>query len=163
MVQQTIKDINQSLCDDNLVHVDKFGASNIFWSFPQKVYDDQVLENKRQKATLGQLQEELSKLSNDINEAKINRKAPSRQEKMKLYNSLREQENQLDKELAKYQFLNSSEITDLQKKIELNKESANRWTDNIWSIQSFLVKKKGLARKEVRYLIFFILIYYLNL
>lgn len=30
VVQQTIKDVNQSLVDDNLVTLDKIGASNFF-------------------------------------------------------------------------------------------------------------------------------------
>lgn len=29
-----IKDVNQSLVDDNLVEGDKIGAANFFWSFP---------------------------------------------------------------------------------------------------------------------------------
>ncbi len=43
VVQQTIKDINQSLCDDNLVMSDKIGSSNFFWSFPSKVLIEQYV------------------------------------------------------------------------------------------------------------------------
>lgn len=35
VVQQTVKDVNQSLIDDSLVCCDKIGAANIFWSFPR--------------------------------------------------------------------------------------------------------------------------------
>lgn len=40
VVQQTIKDINQSLVDDSLVLTDKIGAANFFWSFPSKAWED---------------------------------------------------------------------------------------------------------------------------
>ncbi|KAL3822950.1 hypothetical protein ACHAXA_011665 [Cyclostephanos tholiformis] len=34
--QNTIAEINQSLCDDGLVDKDKIGGSNYYWSFPAK-------------------------------------------------------------------------------------------------------------------------------
>ena len=38
VVLQTIKDINQSLVDDNLVETDKLGAGAFFWALPSKGY-----------------------------------------------------------------------------------------------------------------------------
>ncbi len=40
VVQQTIKDVNQSLVDDSFVNSDKIGASNFFWSFPSSFSED---------------------------------------------------------------------------------------------------------------------------
>ncbi|RYG46722.1 hypothetical protein EON67_09230, partial [archaeon] len=37
-VSQTIKDIVQSLVDDNLIEVDKIGSGNFYWAFPSKAY-----------------------------------------------------------------------------------------------------------------------------
>jgi hypothetical protein len=34
VVFQAVKDVVQSLVDDSLVHMDKIGTSNWFWSFP---------------------------------------------------------------------------------------------------------------------------------
>lgn len=34
IVQMTVKDVLQSLVDDNLVAKEKIGTSNYFWSFP---------------------------------------------------------------------------------------------------------------------------------
>ena len=34
VVFQAVKDVVQSLVDDSLVHMDKVGTSNWFWSFP---------------------------------------------------------------------------------------------------------------------------------
>jgi hypothetical protein len=36
LVFQTIKDVNQSLVDDNLVETDKIGAGAFFWALPSK-------------------------------------------------------------------------------------------------------------------------------
>eukprot|EP00889_Picochlorum_renovo_P006095 jgi/Picre1/33125/NNA_008451.t1 len=37
VVAQSVKDVLQSLVDDDLVHQDKIGISNFFWSFPSEV------------------------------------------------------------------------------------------------------------------------------
>lgn len=36
IVLQTVKDVNQSLIDDNLVETDKIGAGAFFWALPSK-------------------------------------------------------------------------------------------------------------------------------
>lgn len=36
IVLQSIKEVNQSLADDNLVETDKIGAGAFFWSLPSK-------------------------------------------------------------------------------------------------------------------------------
>ena len=36
VVLQTIKDVNQSLIDDNLVETDKIGIGAFFWALPSK-------------------------------------------------------------------------------------------------------------------------------
>lgn len=35
---QTVKEVVQSLVDDNMVELEKVGTQNIFWSFPSKTY-----------------------------------------------------------------------------------------------------------------------------
>mmetsp|Transcript_6903 Transcript_6903/g.6057 ORF Transcript_6903/g.6057 Transcript_6903/m.6057 type:complete len:84 (+) Transcript_6903:52-303(+) len=36
VVMQSIKDVNKSLADDNLIETDKIGAGCFFWSLPSK-------------------------------------------------------------------------------------------------------------------------------
>ena len=38
VVFQTIKDVNQSLVDDNLVQFDRIGAGAFFWALPSQGY-----------------------------------------------------------------------------------------------------------------------------
>jgi hypothetical protein len=45
-VQQTVKDMNQTLVDDFLVFSDKIGSANFFWSFPSKAYQDQLVRKE---------------------------------------------------------------------------------------------------------------------
>ena len=39
-------------------------------------------------------------------------------------------------------------IADLEKELELVKNAANRWTDNIFACKDYLVKKRGMDKKE---------------
>ncbi|KAI2497047.1 hypothetical protein MHU86_17473 [Fragilaria crotonensis] len=39
-------------------------------------------------------------------------------------------------------------LADLQKELELVKNAANRWTDNVFNCKTYLVKKRGMDKKE---------------
>lgn len=38
LVVQTVKDVLQTLVDDDLVELEKIGATNFYWAFPSKAY-----------------------------------------------------------------------------------------------------------------------------
>ena len=45
LVPQTVKEVNQSLVDDNLVETDKIGSGAFFWSLPSQVQN--VVSNQQ--------------------------------------------------------------------------------------------------------------------
>lgn len=49
---QTIKDVNQSLVDDNLVETDKIGAGAFFWALPSKGFQSRqnLIDNLKKHA-----------------------------------------------------------------------------------------------------------------
>ncbi len=47
IIFQSIKDVLESLVNDNLVECDKIGSSNFYWSLPSKIY--QVKKNALEK------------------------------------------------------------------------------------------------------------------
>ena len=47
IIYQAIKDVLDSLVNDNLVECDKIGSSNFYWSLPSKIY--QVKKNTIEK------------------------------------------------------------------------------------------------------------------
>ena len=53
VVFQTIKDVNQSLVDDNLVQFDKIGSGAFFWSLPSMAYQNRMnlLSNQQTHVT----------------------------------------------------------------------------------------------------------------
>lgn len=70
VVAQSVKDVLQSLVDDDLVHQDKIGISNFFWSFPSEVAvrlekEESTLDAKHKglckehETLLGKIEEEM--------------------------------------------------------------------------------------------------------
>lgn len=149
MVQQTIKEINQSLVDDFLVATDKIGAANFFWSFPSKAYQDQINIRDSFAATKSHLEQSIHNYSEQIQESKRLRIDPDRDKKLARLDELKTQDAQLNAQLDQLKFNDPDEIKKILQQAEANKEAANRWIDNIFAIRKFLTKKKGLATKEV--------------
>ena len=42
-----------------------------------------------------------------------------------------------------------AELKRIQEVAKVCKAASDRWTDNIWAVKTYLVKKKGMAGKEV--------------
>jgi len=78
VVTQAIKDVVQSLCDDNIIDQDKIGSGSFFWSFDSKnrlKFENKIKRLTEEKATL---LEDQGKLEKKLEESKSTRKAEVR-------------------------------------------------------------------------------------
>lgn len=151
VVQQTVKDMNQSLVDDFLVFSDKIGSANFFWSFPSKAFQDLSVRKANTQASINQAHQNIAQTTVSISEGKANRCANDRANLMAELGALKAQNDRLDSQLEQLKVNDPEEIKRVEKLALVNKSAADRWTDNIWQIKSFMTKKKGMAGKEVRY------------
>ena len=71
-----------------------------------------------------------------------------RAKKLARLSELGQQKNELEKELEKLKENDPAALADLEKELQLVIQSANRWTDNIFECKSYLVKKRGMEKKE---------------
>jgi len=150
VVQQTIKDINQSLCDDSLVCSDKIGAANFFWSFPSKVMNDKTQEKAKLEAQSSMLNRSISEYNTLKQQLQVARvPSSSRAEKLARLDRLQQEDKTLDAKLDSLKMNDPEQIKDIQKQAVANFHSANRWTDNVWAIKKYLTKKRGMSGKEV--------------
>uniref|UniRef100_A0A7S2XYC3 Meiotic nuclear division protein 1 homolog n=1 Tax=Fibrocapsa japonica TaxID=94617 RepID=A0A7S2XYC3_9STRA len=151
VVLQTIKDVNQSLIDDHLVDADKIGSANFFWSFPSKVYvvkktkieslQKQIEDSKRQ---LNAAQDKVADLENAGRQD-----SNTRREGLAKLDQERKRGSELDERLQCLKENDPEELLRLKNLQEEIKEHVNRWTDNIWAVKSWCVKKKGMPSKDV--------------
>ncbi|CAD6448153.1 c1eb50ef-cf5b-4bc3-ae04-922b7225a921 [Sclerotinia trifoliorum] len=147
-----VKEYIQALTDENLIRVEKIGSGNWYWSFTSDA-------KKSKENMINKLKEEENKLLASMKDAEqqIEKEMMKRQEDdemlldggsdrhtlMDVYETLVKENDTLDKELALYSDNDPTEV--LRKVEETNKlrESTLRWTDNLESLESFLVSLTG--------------------
>ncbi|ETK85306.1 hypothetical protein, variant [Phytophthora nicotianae] len=150
VVLQTVKDVNQALVDDALVDCDKIGSGNYFWSFPSKLSQSR----KRKLSELEQhrhtAQEKLAKVQQNIEEQKSLRSDSD--ERVQKLRRLEEQKAKVNALRTKVQHLAENDpaiLEELERKVRMAKEGSDRWTDNVYTLKAWVVKKRGVEGKEV--------------
>lgn len=148
VVQQTIKEVNQSLIDDNLVCTDKIGAANFFWSFPKKALQDQLTLNAQLIEQIGIAQSALRALEADLEASKETRGHPDRAQQLDRLAAALAADKGLDAEIDRFKYNDPEEVKKVRTSSAVCQQAANRWTDNLYQIKAFLTKKKAMASKE---------------
>ncbi|KAM9363733.1 meiotic nuclear division protein 1 homolog [Symphorus nematophorus] len=138
----TVKDVLQSLVDDNMVDCERVGTSNYYWAFPSKALHarkHKLEELQQQNSQAKQRKESLQKA---VEKAKVGRQdTKERSSLLKELNALREERIQLQAELEKYRECDPEVVEEMRKSNVIAKDAVSRWTDNIFSIKSWTKKK----------------------
>lgn len=150
ITSMSVKEVLQSLVDDNLVDTDKIGTSIYFWAYPSK-----AMHTRQQK--LQQLTEQISECEKKITSTtKLLKQANTGREKTEdresILQELAQKEKlckELEKELERYRECDPEVLENIQKETVMAKEGANRWTDNVFTIKSWCVRKFGLEEKMI--------------
>jgi len=142
IVSQSVKEVVQSLVDDDLVDSDKIGTSVYFWAFPSKAtaIRKRKLDDTRDKleASAKKLKESQVSLENAHQGREDSEERTALLEEL---SRLREKKAGLEAEVQKYRDSDPELIENLKREIQMSKDSANRWTDNIFSLHSWIQKK----------------------
>jgi len=149
--QNTIADINQALVDDGLVDKDKIGGSNYFWSFPAKKDRQNELAHEENKRRIESVRENIKGAEARLADAKRGREEDEngeRARKMARRLELKKDLAAAAAELEKLRENDPREIANLERELQLVTNGAHRWTDNIFSCKDYLVKKRGMMKKE---------------
>ncbi|MCI4394859.1 hypothetical protein PGIGA_G00173600 [Pangasianodon gigas] len=141
----SVKEVLQSLVDDNMVDSERVGTSNYFWAFPSKA----LHARKRKLEDLEKLHEDgkqrQAALQQAIKKAKEGRE--DTEERATLHKelmSLREQKETLRAELEKYKECDPEVVEEMRKENVTAKEAVSRWTDNVFAIKLWAKRKFSL-------------------
>lgn len=96
-------------------------------------------------------------MKSQIATIQASRGSKDRSVNLKKLEALKAQESTLNNSLELLKCNDPEEIRKVKKQLLVNLEHANRWTDNVWTVKSFLTKKKGMSGKDVRH---FVILYY---
>lgn len=150
IVQQTVKDVAQSLVDDNMIDLDKVGSQNIYWGFASKATQKLAAKKAALTKSISQHQSSVRKMEEQSAELTAGRgggeeRTATVAENKRLAVEIRE----LSSQLGAHQANDPALLAELEKKINIAKQGAERWTDNIFELRSKCVKKFNQPVKEM--------------
>ncbi|KAJ8042641.1 Meiotic nuclear division protein 1-like [Holothuria leucospilota] len=148
ITSMAVKDVLQSLVDDNMVDSDRIGTSNYFWAFPSKASQ---ARKRTLKDITNQLQESEKKrkmMKQAVGKASVGRESTDNREEILMKLSEKEAlHSKLQAELEMYKEIDPEVLDQIKQQTVVAQEAANRWTDNVFSIKSWCKKKFGMEEK----------------
>ncbi|CAL1273293.1 unnamed protein product [Larinioides sclopetarius] len=142
IVVQSVKDVLQSLVDDGLVDSEKVGTSIYFWAFPSKAFNNRKRKSSDLNVKLDEARKKIKRLDTQLTEAKCGREdSVARDGVLAELNKYRKEVVDVKEKIEKYKDCDPQVLEDVKKQIEISKEAANRWTDNIFAIKSWCKNK----------------------
>lgn len=142
IISMSVKDVLQSLVDDNLIDTEKIGTSVYFWAFPSKATANRKRKLSDQQEMISEISKKQKEVVSNINLASVGREdTEGRIICLKKLNTLKETKNGLESSLQRYRDCDPEVLVEMQKEIELSKNATNRWTDNIYALHSWIGKK----------------------
>jgi hypothetical protein len=142
IISQTVKEVLQTLVDDDLVHQEKIGISNYFWSFPAEATVKIEAERKKAEADLASAKVLLEELGAKVEQAKQGKQSTQqRSDKMAAMRQLQLKLQKLQQELEQYKENDPETVEACRQATVVSKEAANRWLDNLWSMKSWCKKQ----------------------
>lgn len=139
---QSIKDVLQSLIDDDIVHQERIGSANYFWSFPSEA--SVLLENETEKTkqTIESTQLKKAEIQKELEESQSKKEdTEERREKESQLEALKKEMQQLEEELVLYRDNDPDVFRKIKDGIELAKTSANQWLDNLFALKCWTKKQ----------------------
>ena len=149
IVTQSVKEVLQSLIDDRLVNAEKIGTSNYFWSFPSTAMQSRQNTRNALKEELKRAQELRIKSEGQLNEAAAMREeSKERDELLEKYQELDKKKQEAAGKLEMHRANDPKLLAQKRTEAEKAKQAANRWTDNIFTLQSYCANNFSIERSQ---------------
>ncbi|XP_022068196.2 meiotic nuclear division protein 1 homolog [Acanthochromis polyacanthus] len=138
----SVKEVLQSLVDDNMVDSERVGTSNYYWAFPSKALNARKHKLEELQKQISESKQRKTSVQKAIERAKVGRQdTKERNSLLKELGALREERTQLQAELEKYRECDPEVVEEMRKSNVIAKEAVSRWTDNVFAIKSWTKKK----------------------
>ncbi|ELA42125.1 uncharacterized protein VICG_00766 [Vittaforma corneae ATCC 50505] len=144
-----VPDLLKKLHDEDLISVEKCGTSNIYWCFPYNKHHFYSCETEKVALSIEVFKEENMKKMEQIEKMKVLKEStPERESLLEEFNTLKRDVLIIEEENKHNAECSVEEYEKFIKEIEDMKESINRITDNIFTIQGHVSSKYGVSRKD---------------
>lgn len=145
-----VKEVLQSLVDDNMVDSERVGTSNYYWAFPSKALNTRKHRLDELKKQISEAKQRKESLQKAVEAAKVGREDTSKRSALlKELESLRGERTQLQTELDQYRECDPEVVEEMKKSNIVAKEAVSRWTDNVFAIKSWTKKKFSFDESHI--------------
>lgn len=149
IVTQSVKEVLQSLVDDRLVNAEKIGTSNYFWSFPSTAMQNRQNMRNSLRDELKRVQELRLKNESQLEEASSMREdSKERDELLEKFSELERMRSEAASKLEMHRANDPKLLAQKRQDAEKAKVAANRWTDNIFTLQSYCSNNFSIDRSQ---------------
>ncbi|XP_057250919.1 meiotic nuclear division protein 1 homolog isoform X3 [Beta vulgaris subsp. vulgaris] len=153
VISQSVKDVVQSLVDDDLVLKDKIGSSIYFWSLPSTAGNQLRNVSRKLESDLHASKKRYAELVEQCNALKKGREeSDDREEALSELKSVELNHKELKNELAQYADNDPATFETMKKGIEVAYSAANRWTDNIFTLRQWCANNFPQAKEQLEHL-----------
>lgn len=135
---QSVKEVVQSLVDDDLVHQEKIGSSNYFWAFPSEATVTVESEVEALTRRIEGLKVKRTAVEEAIEQERKGREESEvRASMLSHMHNIRGNLSKLEAELQKYADNDPKKFSTIKEAKDVAKDAANRWLDNLYSLHQW--------------------------
>ncbi|XP_002993252.2 meiotic nuclear division protein 1 homolog [Selaginella moellendorffii] len=151
VISQAVKDVLQSLVDDDLVFKDKIGTSVYFWSLPSRAGHQLRQVRAKLEADLSATKShrlELEKMKESSKKGREN--SDEREAAIAELNEMEQEHKALKDELEQYADNDPALCENMKNATEIAHQAVNRWTDNVFSLQNWCSNNFPEAKERLQ-------------
>ncbi|XP_030448760.2 meiotic nuclear division protein 1 homolog isoform X1 [Syzygium oleosum] len=153
VITQSVKDVVQSLVDDDLVSKDKIGTSVYFWSLPSCAGNQLRNVYRKLESDVQSSKRRLTELTDQCNALKKGREeSDEREEALSNLKKVEEKYNELKDEMAEYADNDPAAFEAMKNAILVAHAAANRWTDNIFTLRQWCSNNFPEAKEQLEHM-----------
>ncbi|KAJ7969502.1 Meiotic nuclear division protein 1-like [Quillaja saponaria] len=150
VITQSVKDVVQSLVDDDLVLKDKIGTSVYFWSLPSCAGNQLRNVYRNLESDLQSSKKRHSELVDQCQALKKGREeSDEREEALAELKAIEQKYNMLKDEMGQYADNDPAAFEAMKEAIEVAHAAANRWTDNIFTLRQWCSNNFPEAKEQL--------------
>ncbi|XP_002994209.2 meiotic nuclear division protein 1 homolog [Selaginella moellendorffii] len=151
VISQAVKDVLQSLVDDDLVFKDKIGTSVYFWSLPSRAGHQLRQVRAKLEADLSATKSHRLELEKMKESSKIGREnSDEREAAIAELNEMEQEHKALKDELEQYADNDPALCENMKNATEIAHQAVNRWTDNVFSLQNWCSNNFPEAKERLQ-------------
>lgn len=148
--QPLVKDLLVALAADSRIDTDKIGSSNQYWLFPSAASESRKRKKNELETQIENENQKKVKLEEEITEASEGKEeSDERNNYLQQLEEIRKERANVATQLKRFEELDPELIEKIRSDVKTCKDSANRWTDNVFSLVSYCKNKFNMDSKTI--------------